>query len=259
MPPRKERIDVDGKPFTVRVLRVDPRGAEGPRFARYVLTARRGMTVLEALTKIQEEQDPTLVFRYSCRGAVCGSCGMVINGHPDLACRTLLESLPSSEVLLEPLPHLEILKDLIVDMEPFWSAYRAIEPYLMAAGPVPAAGHRVTPENRARIDAAVNCILCACCYGACPAVGRDARYLGPAALAKLDRFVSDSRDARDLPEALRKVDHEAGVWGCDTIFRCVDACPKQVRPVDGIESLRRRLVVTRLAGIFGRPRRRTGP
>lgn len=213
------------------------------------------MTVLEALLKIQEDQDPTLVFRYSCRGAVCGSCGMVINGRPDLACRVQLSTLRSHEVLLEPLPNMEVIKDLIVDMEPFWEAYRAVEPWLIADESHGEKEHIVSEKNRARIDSYVNCILCACCYGACPVLGRDDRYLGPAALAKLYRFLEDSRDRRDWRKALERVDAEHGLWGCDTVFRCVMACPKHVRPTDGIEGLRRRLVIEKTAGLFRRRRK----
>jgi len=205
------------------------------------------MTVLEALFKIQEDLDPTLAFRYSCRGAVCGSCGMVINGHPNLACRVQLSQLPSTDVLLEPLPNLPLVKDLLVDMEPFWEAYRFIEPWLMP-GPREAQGeHRVTEKNHGQVARFVNCILCACCYGSCPAVGRDETYLGPAALAKLFRFIRDSRDRRDWNQALGRVNGPHGVWGCDTVFRCVEACPKEVRPTDGITGLRRRLLWTKCA------------
>jgi succinate dehydrogenase / fumarate reductase iron-sulfur subunit len=97
----------------------------------------------------------------------------------------------------------------------------------------------------------VPCVLCACCYSACPAASRDGRYAGPAALAKLYRFALDPRDARPY-SALERVDGPDGVWGCDTVFRCNDVCPKDVRPADGIEGLRRKLVAGRTKRLFGR-------
>jgi succinate dehydrogenase / fumarate reductase iron-sulfur subunit len=242
MPHKKENIDIEGKVFTFKILRFDSRQDQEPYFTRFNVIAQKGMTVLEALFKIQEDQDPSLVFRYSCRGAVCGSCGMYINGHPNLACRVQLSGLPSQEVLVEPLPNFEIIKDLIVDMDPFWKAYRKVEPWLMPEDREKKGEHLVTEKNRNQIDQFVGCILCACCYGSCPVVSRDEDYAGPAALAKLFRFIHDSRDKRDWKETFKPLNNEHGLWGCDTVFRCVDACPKQVRPTDGIEGLRRRAV-----------------
>ncbi len=100
-----------------------------------------------------------------------------------------------------------------------------------------------------KIDQFTNCILCACCYTACPVVARDERYLGPAALAKLFRFVKDPRDRRPFA-SWAAVNVQDGVWSCDTVFKCNEVCPKEVRPADGIEALRRRLLVERLKRFF---------
>jgi succinate dehydrogenase / fumarate reductase iron-sulfur subunit len=148
---------------------------------------------------------------------------------------------------VEPLPNLEIQKDLAVNMEPFWKAYEEIQPWLHVQGLLPEKEYRVSEKERSRIDQFINCILCACCYGSCPAVSRDPDYLGPAALAKLYRFRGDTRDRRENA-LLKRVDSPRGVWGCDTVFRCIEACPKEVRPTDGIAALRRDLIVRK----FGR-------
>lgn len=239
--------------YTFRVLRFDPTKDEGPRFQDYVYEPRGKTTVLEALMDIRNEQDYDLSFRYSCREGVCGSCGLVINGHFDLACRTMLDTLGAETVVLEPLPNLEVKKDLVVDMAPFWDALRAVEPYLFPPGEAPEREFRVEDREMEKIDQYVSCILCACCYGACPVVARDGRYLGPAALAKLNRFVRDPRDRRPFRN-WAKVDTEGGVWGCDTVFRCNEACPRQVRPADGIQALRRALTWGRIKRIFKRER-----
>ena len=125
-----------------------------------------------------------------------------------------------------------------------------IKPYLVRKSPDPEKEIFQSEEERKRIDQFVNCILCACCYGACEVLRRTPEYMGPAALAKLQRFMLDSRDER--PDAfLASVDSSAGVWGCDTLFRCIDACPKEVRPTDAIVGLRKRLVKYRLKRAFG--------
>jgi succinate dehydrogenase / fumarate reductase iron-sulfur subunit len=227
--------------YTFKVFRFDPAKDEDAYFQEYTYETLEKNTVLEALMDIRNEQDATLSFRYSCREAVCGSCGMVINGQPELACRVMVDALNSSVIIVEPLPNLEILKDLVVDMEPFWRALQNIGPYVIPDSKAPEKEFRIEEKRMARIEQFTNCILCACCYSACPVISRDERYLGPAALAKLYRFIQDPRDTRSFSE-WAKANSETGMWGCDTVFRCNEACPKEVRPADGIEALRRKFV-----------------
>jgi len=235
----------------LNILRYDAKSGEDAYFQAFAVRSRERMTVLEALLQTQDEQDGTLAFRYSCRGAVCGACAMLINGKFNLACRTQLSGLGTNTIVLEPLPNLNIIKDLVVDMEPFWKAFRKVSPWLHEISAPPEKERLMSPGDREKIDRHVNCILCACCYGSCPVLGRDEEYLGPAALAKLYRFVADLRDVRD-DEALEVADKESGVWGCDTIFRCITACPKDVRPTDGIEGIRRHLVRRKFGKILRR-------
>lgn len=232
-----------------KVFRFDPTTDEEPYFQEYDLDIAPSSSILEALIEIRDRLDNTLSFRYSCRGAVCGSCSMIINGKPDLACRVQLASIESEQIVLEPLANLEILKDLIVDMDPFWEAYQKVQPYLQPAGEPPETEYRVREKDMESIDPFLNCVLCACCYSACPVATTDENYLGPAALAKLYRFVRDPRDSRGYA-ALKEVDSQEGVWGCHTVFRCVDACPKDARPVDGIEGVRRKLLIERMKRFF---------
>jgi succinate dehydrogenase / fumarate reductase iron-sulfur subunit len=235
--------------YQFRVLRYDPLKDEYPYFQDYFYKTPEKKSVLEALMEIRNEQDCTLAFRYSCREAICGSCGMVINGRFDLACRVELDSLKSSPIVIEPLPNLEIQKDLVVDMEPFFEAMRQIEPYLHPESDILEKGYRIEEKEMEKIFQYINCILCGCCYSACPVASRDERYLGPAALAKLYRFVRDPRDRRPFSNWSR-VNTEGGVWGCDTVFKCNEVCPKNVRPADGIEALRRKLVIEKIKRIF---------
>lgn len=234
--------------YTFKILRYDAKEPHvEPHFESYRIKVVSGLTVLMVLLRIQEEIDGTLSFRSSCRSAVCGSCAMVINGKIDLACRTQVATFGSNTIVLEPLPNFEIIKDLVVDMTPFWNMYEKIRPYLIRTSPDPEKEIQQSEEERSRIDQVVNCILCACCYGACPVLSRDPEYAGPAAIAKLERFVLDSRDERPA-SALDAVNNEKGVWGCDTILRCIDACPKDVRPTDSVVGLRKKLIKNRLFG-----------
>jgi succinate dehydrogenase / fumarate reductase iron-sulfur subunit len=235
--------------YTFRILRFDPSVDECPYFEDFLYETAEKKSLLEALMDIRNEQDCGLSFRYSCREAVCGSCGMVINGQFDLACRTMVESLGSSLIVIEPLPGLDLQKDLVVDMSPFWKALFAVDPYLFAGSEAPPKENKVEDAQMEKIDQFVNCILCGCCYSACPAVSRDERYLGPAALAKLYRFVKDPRDQRGF-KRWSTVNTATGAWGCDTVFKCNDVCPRKVRPADGIEGLRRKLILGKITTLF---------
>jgi succinate dehydrogenase / fumarate reductase iron-sulfur subunit len=234
--------------FTFKILRYDSSEPDRePRFQQYNVRVIPGLTILTVLNRIRDEIDGTLAFRASCRSAVCGSCAMVINGKIDLACRTQAASFGTGEIILEPLPNLEVIKDLVVDLTPFWNMYEKIRPYLVRNTADPEKEIHQSEEDRKQIDQYVPCILCASCYGACPVLARDPDYVGPAALAKLERFASDSRDQRPMSE-LDAVNNDKGVWGCDTVLRCIDACPKDVRPTDSIVGLRKKLVKHKLFG-----------
>ncbi len=218
-----------------------------------------GQTVLDALFYIQENLDDSLSFRYSCRGAVCGSCAMLINKVPRLACRTqvkpLLEGEDNAEIkhypaldegeevsddslLVEPLPHLPVVKDLIVDEEKFFEYYRDMEPFLRIESEVPEKEYRMSPEEVNQLEDYTNCILCAACFGACPVDGENEKFRGPAALAKLYRFHIDSRDEKDRLEI---ADHEDGWWACEFHTNCQKVCPKDVPPNKAIGKARAEL------------------
>jgi succinate dehydrogenase / fumarate reductase iron-sulfur subunit len=242
---------INSNNYTFKILRYDLKEPDKePHFESYKIKVIPGLTVLAMLLRIRDEIDGTLSFRCSCRSAICGSCAMVINGKIDLACRTQVATFDTNTIILEPLPNFEIIKDLVVDMTPFWQMYEKIQPYLMRQSPAPEKEIYQSEDARKKIDQFVNCILCACCYGACPVLNRDPQYAGPAALAKLERFSLDSRDERSA-QALEIFNDEKGVWGCDTVFRCIDACPKDVRPTDGIVGLRKTLLKNKFTKKLG--------
>ena len=145
------------RPFTFKIRRFDPISGETEAHDQeYILNVPAGMTVLEALLRIQAEQDGTLVFRYACRGAVCGSCALVINGHIDLACRSQVRGLGSDTIVVEPLPNLPVLKDLVVDMEPFFEKNLAVVPWLQPSGPEPEKERLVDPVQWAEAEPYTN-------------------------------------------------------------------------------------------------------
>lgn len=221
----------------------------------YDVPERKEMTVLDALLYIQGEVDPSLSFRYSCHWAVCGSCAMLINGVPRLACRTRLDdarqridlapspALPArdcEEVVLEPLPNLKVIKDLVVDQTEFFERLRRVRPAFRSIERDPEGERRMSQEEVRTLEDYTSCILCAACYAACPVCATDPDYIGPAALAKLYRLAADPREGR-REERLRSADTPDGWPACRFYTNCRRVCPKGVPPDRAIASARRQL------------------
>ncbi len=226
------------------------RGMTSPRYDTFELEPREGMTVLEALFQFQERYDDSLAFHYSCRGAVCGTCAMLIDKVPRLACRTQVKPLlegrlnvpivpypavaetvawnREEEVLVEPLPHMPVVKDLIVDMDLFFQKYRFVEPIFKPPADAPDRERAMDPAAVKKLEVYTHCILCAACSGACPVEGKNPRYLGPAALAKLYRFHIDPREVQ-VPR-LGRADIANGWWACEFFGNCTRVCPKGIPP-----------------------------
>lgn len=230
---------------TLHVYRFDPDADKVPYFHTYQVDIKPKMNVLEALLEVVDTQDGSLSLRYACRGAICGSCAMYINGSYRLACQTMVATLNPKDITVGPLPHLKVIKDLIVDMDPFFEKYEKIMPYLITNSPLPEKEIPQNPKQRKAIDEMIDCILCGSCYSSCPMVWTHRNFLGPAALTKANRFVSDSRD-----EATKKridvVAGEDGVWRCHTILNCVDACPKKINTTWSIQRLKQKTIAQRL-------------
>ncbi len=214
----------------------------------YVVEPLAQQTVLDVLFYIQNELDPTVSFRCSCRVGMCGSCGMVINGKEGLACRTYLKPL-GGDVTLRPLRHVRIIKDLVVDMESFFAKYRMVAPYLQPRSEI-AAPIVASPDSHIRqaIDQGLECISCGLCLSACDVVGMVPEFLGPAALNRAYNMIADVRDD-NTDERLRIVGQSrAGVWQCHTHMSCVEVCPKNIAPTVAIARLKRTLIRRRLFG-----------
>jgi len=233
--------------ITFRVRRQDPKTDQLPHWEEYEVPYTGNLTVLEGLFYIQENYDGSLSFRYCCRASVCGSCAMYINGAYRLACQTNIKHLDTDLVTVEPLPHMPLVKDLVVSMDEFFAKYEFVKPWLIRHSPDPEKEILQSPEDRKKIEGATDCILCGCCYSSCPSVWGEPNYLGPAALLKVYRFEADSRDEAGK-ERLPLFDNERGVYRCHTIMNCIEACPKELNPTQGIEWLKRAAVRRRLFG-----------
>lgn len=232
--------------LTFTVQRFNPEVDVHPHEEDYRLEVGRGTTVLDGLIRIKNEQDGTLSFRYSCRSAICGSCAMTINGHEKLACRTSVrkELERHGDIAVRPLRNLPVIKDLVVDMASFWSKVRGVEPWLSeTAGDRHGSGERaqlvLTPGTYDfhNVDA---CIMCGACVAACTSHEVSKGFLGPAALAKADRFLEDPREPESgKRRRLIKLDQPDGIWDCVRCNFCVQVCPKDVKPMEAIVRLRR--------------------
>ncbi len=220
-----------------RVFRYSP--GRGNRWQEYRVETRAGASVLEGLQTIRADLDPTLAYRFACRSSVCGSCAMLIDGQPRLACQTRIQQLKGSCIVVAPLPGLPVIKDLVVDMEPFWTAYRRVMPWLVEK--TGAKDMTITKAVSDVMEKFYSCILCAACFAACPEAGGKHTYLGPMSLMEGYRLYLDPRDAAG--EERRKIlSGPDGVWGCHGAFACIDACPWDLAPVEFSAQLRLKLV-----------------
>jgi succinate dehydrogenase / fumarate reductase iron-sulfur subunit len=225
-------------------------GDASPHYDSFEVEAGPRTTVLDALTSIRREQDPSLVLRHSCFHASCGTCGMKVNGREVLACVTNLHELGSSEVTVEPLDNAPLVSDLAVDMGDFFARMNAVgRPLVRESELVPGSHTAPGIERAVRYE---DCIECGICLSACPIVSTDPDYLGPAALAAADRVRQEPRGG-DVGFVLRLADDPHGAWRCHAAFECTEACPSNVDPAGHIMQLRRSLIGRRWAALRGEP------
>lgn len=231
---------------TFRVFRFDPTADREPRYSTYRVPVRKGTTLLEALLWVVDHVDGSLSFRCACREAICGACGMFVNGKYQLACKTQVHELGNSEIVVHPLPHFPVVKDLVVDMRAFWEKYGAIHPYLIAQG----SGDREFEQShtdRQALEEILNCIHCACCYSGCQTARANPDYPGPAALLKASRFAADTRDQGGAGR-LKLVAGKDGVWLCQRSAECAETCPKEIKINRAIEILKEKATRSGLSG-----------
>ncbi|HEY0486755.1 MAG TPA: succinate dehydrogenase iron-sulfur subunit [Mycobacteriales bacterium] len=232
----------------LKVRRYIPEVDAEPRWEVFDVPVLPGDRVLNLLMQVKGFQDGSLTFRRSCAHGVCGSDAMRINGVNRLACKVLVKDIvrkDGDEITVEPIKGLPVLKDLIVDMEPFFEAYRQVKPFLIAKDNPPTRERIQSPEDRARFDDTTKCILCAACTTSCPVYWNDGQYSGPAAIVNAHRFIFDSRDGA-ADERLEILDDAEGVWRCRTTFNCTEACPRGIEVTKAIQEVKRALLFRRV-------------
>jgi len=227
--------------FTIQLIvsRFNPETDEASRWESFDVEVFSTDRVLDALHKIKWEQDGSLTFRRSCAHGVCGSDAMRINGRNRLACKTLIKDLDITKpIYVEAIKGLPLEKDLIVDMEPFFAAYREVKPFLIANSKPEKGKERLQSiENREIFDDTTKCILCAACTTSCPVFWTDGQYFGPAAIVNAHRFIFDSRDD-SAKERLEILNDKEGVWRCRTTFNCSEACPRGIQVTQAISEVK---------------------
>jgi fumarate reductase iron-sulfur subunit len=219
---------------TVSILRYRPEQDEHPVWQDYAVPFSDDLSVLGALNYIKDELDGTLSFRWSCRQAICGSCGMMVDGKPALACKTFLRDYPKG-VKIEALAHFPIERDLVVVMDSFIEKLESVKPYLIPkeAKSLQEGEYLQTPAEMDVYSQFAGCINCMLCYAACPQVGLNPDFIGPGAIALLQRYNLDSRDG-GADERMALINSQVGVFNCTAVGYCSEVCPKMVDPANAV-------------------------
>ena len=222
----------------LEVLRFNPETDAEPRFQRYSVPCMNEWVVLDALNHVKEAIDPTLSYRWSCHMAVCGSCGMMINGEPKLACKAFLREY-DGVIRVEPLANFPIQRDLVTVIDDFVNKLKRVKPYLIPKEDLPAeAGEfRQSPAELKRYKQYTLCINCMLCYAACPEYGLVPKFIGPAAISLAHRYNEDSRDG-GREERQQEIASNEGVWECSFVGACSEVCPEHVDPAGALQQIK---------------------
>ena len=237
---------VQGRSLRINVVRYNPQDpGTAPRVQSYELTEALGMTLFIALNEIRETQDPSLQFDFVCRAGICGSCAMLIDGKPGLACRTLTQNL-GTEITLAPLPVFELIGDLSVNtgkwMRGMNERVRAWVHMQTKGADLDRLEEIMDPELAEEVYELNRCIECGCCVAGCGTARMRPDFVGAVALNKIARFRLDPRDTRGDEDFYELVGDDNGIFGCMSLLGCHDVCPKELPLETQIAFLRRKMV-----------------
>jgi len=223
------------KTIEIEVMRYRPEQDKEPFYQTYSVPFEDDWSVLQGLQYIKDDLDSSLSFRWSCRMAICGSCGMMIDGVPQLGCRTFLRHYYPNKVRVVALEHFPIERDLVVVMEDFINKLEGIKPYIIPkqVRKLEQGEYLQTPEQLEKYRQFSTCINCMLCYAACPQYGLDKNFTGPGIMALMHRYNADSRDGGQA-ERMELGHSDEGVWGCSAVAYCSEVCPKGVDPANAI-------------------------
>jgi fumarate reductase iron-sulfur subunit len=223
--------------ITLTVSRYCPEEESEPTFQSYDVPYNKDWVILDALNYIKDRLDGSLTFRWSCRMGVCGSCGMMVNGTPKLTCAVPLSDYVSSgQIRIEPLQFFPVVRDLVIDLSSFLEKLSSVKPWIIRDDEKPSSEGEYL-QTPAELDAYKQfsmCINCMLCYSACPVVGLEPEFTGPAVIALAQRYNLDSRD-QGAAERMAVLNEHEGMWGCTFVGECTKVCPKNVDPAGAIQ------------------------
>jgi succinate dehydrogenase / fumarate reductase iron-sulfur subunit len=230
--------------YTLRIRRYQPESGEAAYWEEFGVELDGHRSVLDGILQAKDRHDGSIGIRCSCRAAICGSCGVRINGRPGLACHMHLEEAETHSrdgvITVEPMGNMPVIKDLITDMDAVhWKKIRRVTPWLIPDGDPPEREYIVPKESMVDVTQTMACIQCGACVSDCLSMEVDPDFIGPAALAKAYRFVGDPRDGQQFERLKDLAEDPHGIYDCTHCFNCIEACPKGVAPMSQIMRLRR--------------------
>ena len=242
--------------YTLKLRRYSPETGTAAYWEEFTIELDGKRSVLDGILQAKDRQDGSIGIRCSCRAAICGSCGVRINGKPALACHTHLdeaartgfglgwndadEGEKTPVIQVEPMGNMPVIKDLIVDMDAVhWKKIQRVTPWLLPDGDPPEREYVVPMESMIDVTQTMACIQCGACVSDCLSMEVDPLFIGPAALAKSYRFVGDPRDGQQYERLKDLAEDPHGIYDCTHCFNCIEACPKGVAPMSQIMRLRR--------------------
>ncbi|MFA4885790.1 MAG: fumarate reductase iron-sulfur subunit [Desulfotomaculaceae bacterium] len=239
--------------ITFSIFRFNPNiPGDKPRMQEYKLEEQDGMSMFVALNLIRENLDPTLMFDFVCRAAICGSCAMMINGRPRLACKTLAKNMPS-HITMMPLPVFKLIGDLCVDTgtwfrnlqirtEAWVHTNKKFDPKALE--------EKMDNEIAEKIYEPDRCVECGCCVAACVTANIREDFLGATGINRVARFMLDPRDERSDADYFDVVGNEDGAFGCVGLMGCADLCPMEIPLQENLAFVRRKMAAAGLKLTF---------